>query len=253
MLPRKHFDKLIGKDLIFVVIDSNVHGVVVGRGQPAIVAAWVLETILNDSDTAGRVGSLLVESVALVRLDLVKVELARQGFVDELDTSNDIVVGRGSVLGLDLVQDGEGLGSTRVDRLPLGRCHALAGVVKAVLRAWDTVKVNQNLETISTSPCDGVVKVRRGAREIRGRGVVIGPEANRNADHVEARVVDLLCVGFGEPRVPVGSEGRAGIGVGDVLAESVFVNNTQRGVVLLENAWCNLWRYIFSDYPRYGT
>ena len=92
VLPWLHCDKFVGEALVFVVVDCDVHGIVVGRSQPAVVGTGILKPILDNSNTAVRVSSLLVESVALVGLDVVKVELAGQRLVDKLDSCDHVVV-----------------------------------------------------------------------------------------------------------------------------------------------------------------
>jgi len=115
VLPRQHSDKLVGEDLVLVVVDSDIHVVVVRYRQEAIVAAWVLETVLDDDNAGLRVLALLVVAVVLESPDIVIVELRDQRLVDKLDTGNDIVVGRVAILALNLVEDGESQSGTRVD------------------------------------------------------------------------------------------------------------------------------------------
>ena len=99
----------------------------------------MLEAILESDHTAARDLTLLVVRGPFEGLDVVEVELGGQGLVDDLDGSDDVVVGGVAVLLLDLLEHSKSLCRTWVHCLPLRRVHALARVVKSVLRARDTV------------------------------------------------------------------------------------------------------------------
>jgi len=80
-------------------------------------------------------------------------------------------------LGLDVVEDGEGLLHV-VAGLPEEGVGALAAVVEAVLRARGAVEINDDFETELPGPGDCLGDVGRGAVGVGRAGVVVCPVAD---------------------------------------------------------------------------
>ena len=106
---------------------------------------------------------------------------------------------------MDLLEDGEGA-VDGVALLPAGFGHFLAGVVEAVLGAWRAVQVDDDFDTDLSCPVDTLLKELCCSLCIGSVGVVERPESDRDSDHVEAAVSDLLEILELDPVLPVGSE-----------------------------------------------
>lgn len=63
---------------------------------------------------------------------------------------------------------------------------SVSRVVVSVLRAGSAVQINQNFETVVSSPADGLVEVGGLALDVRfAAGDIVGPETDRNSDVVK--------------------------------------------------------------------
>lgn len=106
------------------------------------------------------------------------------GLVDEFEAGDDVGVGGGAVFGGHLGEDGDGLLEV-VGGLPFYRA-GLTGVVETVLGPWTAVEVDPDFEVVVASPTDGLVEVGSCACLVGCSAVVVSPEANGNADGIEA-------------------------------------------------------------------
>lgn len=133
MLGRLHGSKIIAEDLVFMVVDDHVLGVVVLRSEKAIPGLDGVEAVVEDD---GGVADLadVVEAIAVVLLGCGAAagDVGEEGFIEELDGNDDILVGRDGVFGCDLrdylVGEGGGVAGG-----PFRGAGSLAGVVEAVL------------------------------------------------------------------------------------------------------------------------
>lgn len=204
VLPWLHGHEVVAEAGVLVVINDDPLGVVVGRSQEAVEGVCVLEAVVEHEDTGLRDVALVAVRIAVVLAGSFWVESRIQRLVERLNRGNDVVVVGGGVLFLDLTQNGKRT-VNGVALLPARCSNLLARVVESVLRAGCAVQVDDDFDADFPCPLNTLVKELGCALRIWRVGVVKGPETDRNPDHVETAVLDLLEVLELDPVLPVGS------------------------------------------------
>ena len=127
-------------------------------------------------------GSVSLFSPSLHFIKVVTLAIAKRpgdGLIDELDSSNDIGILLGTVLFRHSDKD---VNAVLVIRgvLPFNRA-IMSRVVKAILRAWNTMMIDPYFQSMSSSPTDGFVEIDLSPCLVRKTQGIESPEANRNA------------------------------------------------------------------------
>ena len=86
----EHGGEVVVEDLVFVVVDDGILGVVVERGEA------VAE---DDGDVADLADVVEAVAVILFRCGAVGLEVGEERFVEELDGDDNVLVGGNSVFG----------------------------------------------------------------------------------------------------------------------------------------------------------
>ena len=203
MLGRTLPEKIVVKDLILMVVDCDVLGVVVGRSEKPVPLIGSLKSIVEDDGRIGYVADLTVAvAIKLLRGVETQVVKVQRRLVEELDTNNDVLV-----LALRiLLRDGpEYLECSlhSVASLPLRAVHSLSRVVVPILTPRCTVKVNYHPQIETPRPIDGCIDVDSRARDVWRAECIVRPVADRDSDDVESRLFDLVEVLPPHKRIPV--------------------------------------------------
>ncbi|KAI6804562.1 glycoside hydrolase family 5 protein [Hortaea werneckii] len=140
MLPGLHGNELVGEALVLVVIHGDPLGVVVGWRQPAVVGRWVTESIVDDLRALVAI-TITLELGSHIEIDSV-AGVSGEGFVKKLDTSDDIIVARVTVLVLDLLKRVQSLLDIAV-LLPDQVVGPLTRVVETVLRSGGAIALSR--------------------------------------------------------------------------------------------------------------
>lgn len=152
MLERLHGGEVVVEDLVFVVVDDDVLRIVVRGDEEAVPRLDGGETVgEDDRGVAGFTD--VVESIAVVLFGggTAAGDVGEEGFVEELDCDDDVLVGGDGVLAGNLLDDvvGEGGG---VAGCPFRSTGSLAGIVETILGERCAVQINPNLQAGLTGP-----------------------------------------------------------------------------------------------------
>ena len=102
------------------------------------------------------------------------------------------------------------------------------------------MQVNDDFDADFACPVDTLVKELRSTLGIWRAGVVKCPVPDRNPDHVEAAVSDLLKVGKLHPVLPMGPQHIVECSLcAKRLCESVLIDDSLRVVIFLEDRRCD--------------
>jgi len=224
VLQRRHTEKAIVEDLIFVVVNGNVLRVVVGRCEERVPFVWRFEAVVQDD---GRVTDLtdLAVTIAIELFGDVKAQaVVKSGLVEKLNANNDILVAGLCILLRDRFEHSQ-RSLHVISGLPLRAIHSLSRVVVAILASRCTMEVDDNLQAQTPGPVDSSIDVYVGASHIRRVRRVVRPVAHGDAYHVETRLFDLVEVLPGHPRVPVLSKHTRCRISAQLLTKRVLIND----------------------------
>ena len=205
VLPRLHGNKAVAEARVLVVVNHDILRVVVGRGQEAVESVCLLESVVEHEDTGLRELTLVAERIAVELAGDVWVESGIQRLVEGFNCGDDVVILGIRVLLLNLLENGQ-CAVDCVALLPTRFRHLLARVVEAVLRAGSAVEIDDDFHADLACPVDTLLEELRCALRVWRVGVIERPVSNRDSDHVEATVSDLLKVRKLHPFLPVGPQ-----------------------------------------------
>lgn len=159
-----HGGEFVVEDLVFVVVYQDVLGVIVRGAEEAVPGLRGGEAVVEDD---GGVADLAdgVEAVAVVLFGRTAAtgDVGEQGFVEELDGDDDVLVGGDGVFAGDLGEDAVGEGGG-VAGCPLGSAGSLAGIVETILGEWRSCwKISlmwQGRKFTSSVPCRSIQTLR---------------------------------------------------------------------------------------------
>ena len=203
VLPRLHGNKAVAEARVLVVVNHDILRVVVGRGQEAVESICLLESVVEHEDTGLRELALVAERIAVELAGDVWVESGIQWLVEGFNCGDDVVIFRIRVLLLNLLENGQ-CAVNCVSLLPARFRHLLARVVEAILGAGSAVEIDDDFHADLTCPVDTLLEELRCALRVWRVGVIERPVSNRDSDHVEATVSDLLKIRKLHPFLPVG-------------------------------------------------
>lgn len=93
MLQGRHANEVVVKDLILMVIDCNVLGIVIRGSEETVPIVWWLETIMKYNwcvgDLAGLTITISVELFCYFEAEIIKVE---RRFIQKLDADDNVLV-----------------------------------------------------------------------------------------------------------------------------------------------------------------
>ncbi len=134
MLCRRHGGKVVVEDLVFVMVNDDVLSVVVRGSQEAVPGLDGGEAV---AESNGGVADLadVIETVAIVLLGgrATAGDIGEEGFVEQLNRDNNVLIGWNGIFLGDLRDDIVGEAGC-VAGCPFGGAGPLTGVVKAILR-----------------------------------------------------------------------------------------------------------------------
>jgi hypothetical protein len=97
VLPRWVLDSLDVKDLVFVMINNDVLGVIIGDREESIPPRWCLESIMNDHWSVRKLTDCGVTLVVKV-LDGIQIQGWAQRLVKEFNAGDYVLIRGCSVL-----------------------------------------------------------------------------------------------------------------------------------------------------------
>ena len=177
------------EDLILMSIEDHI--LVAGRSwghEPVPVRIDVLKRVMNAGCVVATGSCDRLVAVLIEGLELIKVEGATKGLVEELDGRDDVSVA--SVALSEVLKRGQCL-ANRITLLPINRPIAPA-VVEAILRARCSMKIEYYMKSGIPSPLNSLIQDWQLSLDvwvtIQGSN---GPISNGNADMVEAVTGDF--------------------------------------------------------------
>ena len=75
---------------------------------------------------------------------------------------------------------------------PARICQLLTAMIEAILALRCAVQVNDDFQTGLARPSDSLIQIGCRTLSERAPGLDVRPVADRNTDHIEARVANLL-------------------------------------------------------------
>ena len=238
MLLKAHSNEPSIEDLILMVIHNDTLCIVILRREEAVHPARIKEAIVQHDWRIADLPKVVVR-ITIELPDSILRYLCKERLIDGLYRNNDILHFWLRIL---LVEDPECLMSVRetVRITPAWVRQLLTTVVKSVLALRCTMQVNYHFESSFACPGNGSVEVRCRALSERAPRLDIGPVTDRDTDHVEAGVADLLEVLKRNEGVPVRFESVVAALLAELLAQGPFVNDGIVGsAVRFEDGGCN--------------
>jgi hypothetical protein len=104
------------------------------------------------------------------------------------------------------------------------------------------VEIDDDLQTQTSCPIHSGINVDRSARDVRRTESIVRPKADRNAHHVESRLLDLVEVLPSHPSIPMLAKDIESRVLAECLAESVLVDNVllwSVGICGVKDRRCN--------------
>lgn len=234
-------DLLVGEHLIDVDVHGYARPSLVPTGHEVAPVVETLERVVDQDDGVALLGASVW--IPNVSKRIVPVLLDRShhlvvktsGFVEG---SNYWYHGRVTCkLASQSLDDGVRTSNGTTLRVPRRIIDSMAGVVETVLASWGAMQIDDDLQTILTSPVDSFVEIWQLALDIRFALTDIpSPVSNRQPNMVQTRSSDIREIRLSDPGVPMvlqcGLSNRTRL----ELTEGPFVDD---GVVVgvVEQAW----------------
>src|SRR5690242_8618086 len=205
-----------------MMVDDDALCVIVLWRQKSVHPTRIKEAVMQRDRCIADLAQI-VEGIAVELPDRVWGNFDQEWLIDGLDGNNDVLHLRLRVL---VVQYLERLMSVRetVRIAPSWGLQPLAAVIESILALGRTMQINDDFEASLARPGDGLVEIRRGSLSEGAPWLDVGPVANRNTYHVEARVTNLLEVLERDKGIPVWLERIVTALLAKFLAEGPFVD-----------------------------
>ena len=159
--------------------------------QEAIPGAGLLKGIVQYYGGVA-VGSNLAVAIPIELSEAVEIDLGGQGFVQQLNRHDNILIVLPRVLVTNLLQHVERMFDViALEELDVAR--QMPRVVEAILGSGRAVQVDPDLEVCRSGPSDSLLQIIGGPLNIWVAVILLkGPVSNRDPDRVEAGTGDPL-------------------------------------------------------------